>query len=460
MPRVNLLTLFTAYPLPGKSFYVGSPEVFNKPLTELSLHIKHTKERIVSTSPPSDDAIYNVSILEQKSWNALNYEGDLFSETTLSIDMLHSRYPIEGNTKTARKPISFFDKVDEKTLKGFVQLEWAARNAQGNNFAAAVAVNTDWQALAITFQIKDISMSYASELRNLDQDTDQFFHVYPFGAIETYTVPYIPSPPDNYLYKTAGTNIVQLSGTGLPSFEDLDRKRGMLLVDACERLMPHFTYKSVYEGYGKSVLLNQSRSKAKAGGTYLNAMKTGAINGLSTALQSLSENNQYSGSIQEEGMLFIGLENAKPLQTLSMLFQFAEGSAEDEDNDPPVINWSYLTHNEWRPMRGEDLISDGTYGFQTTGIMKINIPADATNNNTIITSGLHWLCASVTRDANRIPMLIDIRTQAVTVTFKDNHNDASHFDTPLTAGSITKLSTAVAEVKQGRATLLQLRWQA
>lgn len=455
---------FTAYPLPGKSLYIGSSEVFNKPLTELSVHIRHVAERNFPTSPPSDqeaaDQIeqYRTFILEQKSWNELKYNSRIFSEATLSKDLLKDRYPIHGNAKTDRKAIAFNDKVDDKAVKGFVQLQYSVRNnyATGKDMVAnanAVSANDDWQARAMEFQVKEISVSYASELRNLDQEIDQFFHVYPFGAIETYTIPYVEtnSPPDNWFSDVkynakAAAGKTLLAATSLPSFETLDRQRGWLLVDADERLLPHFTYKSVYA-------TTTPQTSPPSGKTahikpLMRRLKDGSLREVSQSGNTAVLRNQYAGTIQEEGMLFIGLENAKPLQTLSMLFQFAEGSAADEDNDPPPINWSYLSNNEWLPMRGEDIISDSTYGFQTTGIIKVNIPQDATNNNTIITSGLHWLCASVTKDANRIPMLIDIRTQAVTVSFRDNGNDDSHYANALPAGTIAKLGVAVPQVSK------------
>jgi hypothetical protein len=93
-------------------------------------------------------------------------------------------------------------------------------------------------------------------------------------------------------------------------------------------------------------------------------------------------------------------------------------------------------------------VFDGTYDFQTTGIIKIDVPEDATNNNTIITGGLHWFCASVTAHADRFPMLVDVVTQAVEVVFDDNGNAPSHFDNALPAGSISKLSVKVAEVSK------------
>jgi hypothetical protein len=158
--------------------------------------------------------------------------------------------------------------------------------------------------------------------------------------------------------------------------------------------------------------------------------------------------NQYSGLLQEEGMLFIGIENLKPLQSLSLLFQFAEGSAEDEDNDPPAIHWSYLINNEWRPLKGENIVADDTFGFQTTGIVKIDVPADINSNNTIMTTGLYWFCASVTEHSNRIPKLVDIVAQAVIAKFEDQNNDQTHFDNALAAGSISKLTVKVAEVSK------------
>lgn len=458
---------FTAYPLPGKSLYVGSSEVFNKPLTELSIHIKHTMERNAPTSPPSSPpsdeeaadqtAFYRTSILEQKSWNELKYDKQLFSEATLSKDLFRDRYFPYGYTQTDRKPIAFYDKVDDKTTRGFVQLKFSTRDYNNNSFLKdnklSDADNSAWQALAMKFQVKEISVSYASELRNLDQEIDQFFHVYPFGAIETYTIPYVEqpqgSPPYNYFYDTPNyarkAALQALPGAQPATFEEMDRQRGWLLVDADERLLPHFTYKSVY-ALPEAPVASPPVKHTKPN---MRRLKDGSLQEVIVTGNKRSViSNQYAGKIQEEGMLFIGLENAKPLQTLSMLFQFAEGSAEDEDNEPPAINWSYLSNNEWKPMRGEDIVSDGTYGFQTTGIVKVNIPGDATDNNTIITAGLHWLCASVTKDANRIPMLIDIRTQAVTVTFRDNNNDATHYDKALPAGTIAKLASVVPEVSK------------
>ncbi|HEY8915272.1 MAG TPA: hypothetical protein VIM87_02510, partial [Chitinophaga sp.] len=349
-----------------------------------------------------------------------------------------------------------------KTPKGFLQVENTFFiNPNNDNFFQQSA------AYAAFFKIKEVSLSYYSELAALEAGTDQFFHVYPFGAVEIDL-----TANDNSKVKSfTQLNDVVIPIKQLPS--RFGRKAADLLVDAKGSLLPQFTWTSLYSQYdqqtdsngtvdtsaglatkptldaepqpaGAAITKAKSKALARSASDRYLAQLLLSASGIDTGTQL----NQYSGDIQEEGMLFIGLEKVQPLQTLSLLFQFAEGTAKDEENDPPPVHWSYLSNNEWRPLRGEAIVFDGTFDFQTTGIIKIDVPEDATNNNTIITGGLHWFCASVTAHADRFPMLVDVVAQAVEVVFDDNGNAPSHFDNALPAGSISKLSVKVAEVSK------------
>ena len=303
--------------------------------------------------------------------------------------------------------------------------------------------------MAPELQIKEISVSYHSELAGLDAEIDQFFHVYPFGVTEIFVgdIGRFTVETMNAV-KSVSTNVVSnLRSRQSSLFNSLDKAKDYLLVNADGALLPQFgylspnaVYETAYPSQAGQVPIKQRQLVGKS------VMETLVLEASGIRQTLLGGNNQYSALLQEEGLLFIGLEKLQPLDTLSLLFQFAEGSATDEDNDPPEIHWSYLTYNEWRPLKGENLISDGTYGFQTTGIVKIEVPEDSTDHNTIITDGLRWFCASVTEHAERIPMLVNVVAQAVEAKFQDNANDQSHFDTALPAGSIAKLAVAVAQV--------------
>jgi hypothetical protein len=446
---------FTVTPSLGTSFYIGSDEVFNKPLGQLALNITKTQDGVIQYGGNDYMPIeYKVSVLSNNDWmNLLDYKGLNFSQASLTFNILNQYSPVNGAAKTLkyaaanypdpisidRKPIEYFPKYDINADKGFLRID----NVFGTNSDYYGNIQARLN-LAPQLQIKNISVSYISNLTALDPQIDQFFHVYPFGAVETTIAVAVYNDRqtigDGFLIEKLAAGII----------------KNPLMVNANGALLPQFTYLNPNIKYQNALL-----SKVADNAQYLDDPNKKfpslsgdrRLNQLILDSSGLNEeinggNNQYSALIQEEGQLFIGVQNLQPLQTLSLLFQFADGSAIDEDGNPPVINWSYLIYNEWRPLKPENLLSDSTYGFQTTGIVKLDVPGDANSNHTIITDGLYWFCASVTANSKCIPQLIDVVAQATEVQFYDQGNSQQHFDNALPAGTISKLSVAVAEVSK------------
>ncbi|MDR8390611.1 baseplate J/gp47 family protein [Aliifodinibius sp. S!AR15-10] len=141
----------------------------------------------------------------------------------------------------------------------------------------------------------------------------------------------------------------------------------------------------------------------------------------------------------DEGNLYIGISNMTPPQSLSVLFQVLEGSANPVKTHPG-IEWSYLSNNEWKPFdKDKEILINTTNGLLTSGIIQFAIPKDATSNNTRLPSGQHWLKASVPNNADAICRLIDVQAQAVLAEFEDQGNDPDHLENPLEAETISKL---------------------
>lgn len=455
---------FTAYPAAGKSLYIGSQEVFNKPLGELAINLRLTSD---IASDIQDEAVlkikrsaakiydYRVSLLEEKDWLPLSTaSGSLnFHRIQLTSDILYQPGPVGENgaqtgvkLNTDRKPLRNVTTWNAQTEKGFVRLDNLRPVYAGENMSLLQAA----QDLAPELQVKEISVSYHSRLTALEAGVDQFFHVYPFGVAETYI--YTSSR-----LREKGYQDIPLK----PSQQQIkaDRQKEDLLVDAKNLLFPQFTFPGPYTD-----LQSQANTAAiqKPALNHLETISPPAptikqaafdysnVIAYSTRYTANDTEgiNQYTGHVAEQGLLYIGLENLQPLQSVSLLFQFAEGSAADEDDDPPPIHWSYLSSNEWKPLKEEQLISDSTEGFQATGIVRIEVPQDATSRNTIITDGLTWFCASVASDADRIPQLVGVVAQAVEAVFDDQNNDPSHFDQALPAGSISKLAVTVNEISK------------
>lgn len=144
---------------------------------------------------------------------------------------------------------------------------------------------------------------------------------------------------------------------------------------------------------------------------------------------------------KSEGSLYIGVQDFTSGQTLSVLFQVAEGSA-DPDLEPQPIRWSYMSNDSWVPFDKFDILSDSTNGLITSGIINFDISEMATDQNTLLPTGLHWLRATVDKNSNSVPDLIQITAQAVTATFEDQDNDPGHLKEPLPAETISKLKVA------------------
>ncbi|MGL4597795.1 MAG: hypothetical protein ACRCYO_09710, partial [Bacteroidia bacterium] len=161
-----------------------------------------------------------------------------------------------------------------------------------------------------------------------------------------------------------------------------------------------------------------------------------------------------------EGMLFVGLKELQPQQSVSMLVQVVEDSG-NPDRNVPEISWSYLRKNEWVQLSQSEVITDSTNGFITSGLIELSIPADASSAHTLMPTGHHWLRASTvlnetTSDTDDLSTpgdtlslcnVLSIQTQAVRAKFIDNANDPQHLETVLAAQTIAKLENSDSSIK-------------
>lgn len=157
--------------------------------------------------------------------------------------------------------------------------------------------------------------------------------------------------------------------------------------------------------------------------------------------------------IPENGALYIGIKDAFPPQLLSMLFQISDGSAPgDTLLRSSDLYWSYMTKDQWKPISPSDILEDGTNGLQRSGLIRLNLGADATWDNTSITHNLYWLRAMVDEHADGAGNFEAIHLQAAASTLV--HNDIGeasfidHLSQPLPPNSISKLVNKISGIKK------------
>ncbi|MEM8900331.1 MAG: hypothetical protein AAGC85_19605, partial [Bacteroidota bacterium] len=122
-----------------------------------------------------------------------------------------------------------------------------------------------------------------------------------------------------------------------------------------------------------------------------------------------------------EGALYIGLEKLIVPNTIPLLFQLAEGTA-NPDVGEARVSWAYLKDNEWVEEEEELEIlglPDPTLGLVKSGIVQLSIPAEANTTHTILADGLHWLRVAVDKHVAAVSEAISIHPQAAKATFLD-----------------------------------------
>lgn len=143
--------------------------------------------------------------------------------------------------------------------------------------------------------------------------------------------------------------------------------------------------------------------------------------------------------------LFIGLTDIKHGQSVSLLFEIAEETAA-QSQDEAKITWHYLSNNEIKKIEPEK-ITDTTLNFLQTGIVQLMLPDDATNNNTLISGeNTYWLIARADNNYEVVANIKEIKTNAVSaLRVLDSEND----ETTVSAapGTVENIFPKTANIK-------------
>ncbi|WDE02906.1 hypothetical protein SG34_015800 [Thalassomonas viridans] len=149
---------------------------------------------------------------------------------------------------------------------------------------------------------------------------------------------------------------------------------------------------------------------------------------------------------QNRGEMYIGLSDTSVPQLVTLFFQVAEGSADPRFNKE-TIHWSVLINNQWQPLTAKEVVTDSTNAFNTSGIVAITLPGEASSNNTLLPPGKIWLRAAVLEQPTAVCDLITVSTQAGEASFSDNNNHQEFLASPLPADTISKLKVKQSAIK-------------
>lgn len=166
------------------------------------------------------------------------------------------------------------------------------------------------------------------------------------------------------------------------------------------------------------------------------------------ALDLREEPLRFLPAFDSEAFAYLGVEHAVPGNTLSVLFQFAEGSGNNWlDMRAAAPAWAYLAGNTWKALDAAHRLYDATDNLLSTGIITFSIPSDADTAHDRLGEGKIWLRVSMAHNSAGIPAMIGIHAQAAKAVLEENGNDPRHLDQPLAGGTALRLNPAHAGLK-------------
>lgn len=140
---------------------------------------------------------------------------------------------------------------------------------------------------------------------------------------------------------------------------------------------------------------------------------------------------------RQEGILYIGVKDLKPFDTLTLFFNMKERVTEQVTDRSPKVYWAYLEDNLWRRFQSDQIIKDSTDRLLHSGIVKLDVGYFDTSNNTILDNGLYWIRVSALEYTEVLGMVTEISTQAIELKYDRDSEAHRDLDENLPPGSIT-----------------------
>ena len=112
-----------------------------------------------------------------------------------------------------------------------------------------------------------------------------------------------------------------------------------------------------------------------------------------------------------------------------------------------TVQWFYLSkYNNWREFEKQFVI-DRTRNFTSSGIVTFTLPADISNDITMLEGGLQWIKATVSQNCDAVCKMILVSAQAGMVTLVQDEIKQIEFHSTLAAGRISKFVMGDSLVK-------------
>lgn len=142
----------------------------------------------------------------------------------------------------------------------------------------------------------------------------------------------------------------------------------------------------------------------------------------------------------DEGYLYLGLEEAQPQDEVTLLIQVVSGTGK-ANLTTPALHWYYRTEQGMVALPSENLLDDTTRSMSFSGLVRVRLPQDIALTGPLLPQGKHWLVAQVINNADSAAKIQAIIPQALKA--KRVTGIGPNTDPILASQSISSLASSV-----------------
>ena len=439
--------LFGDFPDDGTSFIIGSKEIFQKSLTSLTINFDWQQE-------PLGDTTVNISTLAKGDWQQVNSNSVNLYASSITIDsaapsISATLSSIKNATLKFTPELSLSPKFEVAmpsliTPKELTLKDPALSANLGIDFWDLPAIDTTGLQNVVqspadftaneAYSATSVDGFIELELNGTDYNLSTFLNnITPPSVtvnydpndatkITGYTVNKVPAP----VATPPALKSISITYTAEDNFLFTNTAIGF-------NTRSNFYYHVEPFGYREMHPFITSDP--------LNFLPVFNLDDGKTPVVNNGESTNENG-----GELWIGLANALPDETFSILFEVSEGSANPLESMTEV-DWYYLSANNWVAFNAQ-AVTDQTNNLTSSGIIVFNVPGDATINNTRADNNLIWIKAVVDHDTDAVCNLIAIDANAAEAQFVQVPANNIVFTNPIPANTISKPAVPDAAIKQ------------
>ena len=464
---------FGDFPDDGASFIIGNKEIFQKQLSNLTINLDWQQT-------PSRDTDVAISSLVKGEWAAIDKSVDLYASSIViaPTEVIEIAPPLIFNNNNNFFLNNFVLNLDTDTPLA----ETVAKPDAGLTFAPHLALQSglnisDMETLSASSPVNSIAANngFNSFEAGLQMQAPIYIFLGP-GEVDINGLEKVVQSPEDFTSNndydiTAVDGFIKLELSGsdysLNTYVNSIPKP-TVQVKYVDDTPPNVQSYSVVTGAVPVATPPALRSVSLTYTAYDNiTFSAGDFNGRSNYFYHLEPFGfrELNPALTKDninllpvfdmddatpndngGELWIGLNNAKPDETFSLLFQVSDGSA-NPLKEMTEADWFYLSNNNWLPLATQS-VTDQTNNLTRSGLVIINVPGDATTSNTRADNGLIWIKTVVQHDTDAVCDLIAVNANGARAQFVQDISKNIQFTKAIPPNTISKPSVPDAAIKK------------